>query len=99
MFPAPKRAAVNELRLRVAAEPRRLADVRHAIREWLSLHSVHEPDDVILAVDEAVANAIEHAGHRRPAPTAIDVLARDEGESIRVEVTDEGSWRPHHSDD
>jgi serine/threonine-protein kinase RsbW len=89
---------VTEFRLRVAAEARWLADVRRAMRAWLSLQSVHEPDDVVLAVDEAVANAIEHAGYPRPEPAFIDVVATNEGESIRVEVTDKGSWRPHHGD-
>jgi anti-sigma regulatory factor (Ser/Thr protein kinase) len=90
---------VNEFRLRVTAEARRLVEVRQAMRTWLSLHSVCQPDDVVLAVDEAVANAIEHAGYGRPEPAFIDVVARKEGESIRVEVTDRGYWRPRQSDD
>jgi anti-sigma regulatory factor (Ser/Thr protein kinase) len=89
---------VDELRLHLEAEARRLAEVRRAIREWLQAQHVDQPEDVVLAVDEAVANAIEHSGHFRAAPVFIDVVARNNGKSIRVDVIDEGSWRPRRDD-
>jgi anti-sigma regulatory factor (Ser/Thr protein kinase) len=82
----------------LAAEVQRLADVRRAFRVWLHDHDVDHPEDVILAVDEAVSNAIEHSGQNRVAPVFIDVVARSDGEEICVEVTDEGSWRPRRGD-
>ena len=90
---------VDDLRLRLEAEVQRLAEVRSAIRAWLSSQQVERPEDVVLAVDEAVANAIEHSGRFRAEPVFIDVVARIDGRSIRVEVTDEGSWRPPHDDE
>jgi anti-sigma regulatory factor (Ser/Thr protein kinase) len=90
---------VDELRLRLEAEARRLADVRRAIRDWLASQQVDRPEDVVLAVDEAVANAIEHSGRYGSDPVFIDVVAMNDGRSIRVEVTDEGAWLPPHEDE
>jgi anti-sigma regulatory factor (Ser/Thr protein kinase) len=89
----------DDLRLRLEAESRRLADVRRAIRDWLSSQGVAQLEDVVLAVDEAVANAIEHSGQFRAEPVFIDVVAKIDGRSILVEVTDEGSWLPPHADE
>lgn len=90
---------VDELHLHLTGEARRLVDVRRAIREWLSTQHVDRLEDVVLAVDEAVSNAIEHSGQFRVEPVVIDVVARNDGQSICVEVTDAGSWRPRRDDD
>ena len=89
----------DELRLRLEAEARRLADVRSAIRAWLSSLQVDRPEDVVLAVDEAVANAIEHSRHKQLAPAFIDVIAKTDGDAIRVDVMNDGSWRPQQVDE
>jgi anti-sigma regulatory factor (Ser/Thr protein kinase) len=83
----------------LSGEARRLVDVRRAIRVWLRAQHVDRLEDVVLAVDEAVSNAIEHAGRHRLEPGFIDVVARKDGQSICVEVIDEGSWRPRRDDD
>jgi anti-sigma regulatory factor (Ser/Thr protein kinase) len=89
----------DELRLRLEAEARRLADVRRAIRAWLDSQRIDRPEDVVLAVDEAVANAIEHSRQRQQEPAFIDVVAKLEQNAIRVDVIDDGSWRPRRDDD
>jgi len=89
----------DELRLRLEAEARRLADVRRAIRGWLNSQQVDRPEDVVLAVDEAVANAIEHSRQYPVAPSFIDVVAKNDGHAIRVDVIDDGSWLPQREDD
>ncbi len=53
----------------------------------------------MLAVDEAVANAIEHSVRHDAEPGFIDIVAMSDGRWIRVEVTDQGSWRPPHDDE
>jgi anti-sigma regulatory factor (Ser/Thr protein kinase) len=83
----------------LSGEASRLVDVRRAIREWLRAQHVDRIEDVVLAVDEAVSNAIEHADQYRLEPGFIDVVARKDGQSICVEVLDEGSWRPRRDDD
>jgi anti-sigma regulatory factor (Ser/Thr protein kinase) len=89
----------DELRLRLEAEARRLADVRSAIRAWLSSLQVDRPEDVVLAVDEAVANAIEHSRRKEFAPAFIDVVAKTDGDAIRVDVMNDGSWQPQQIDE
>jgi anti-sigma regulatory factor (Ser/Thr protein kinase) len=89
---------VDEVRVRLEAEAHRLAEVRRVIRDWLQSHHVARPDDVVLAVDEAVANAIEHAGPVQRERAFIDVVARSDGRSIHVDVIDGGSWRPRRDD-
>jgi anti-sigma regulatory factor (Ser/Thr protein kinase) len=89
----------DELRLRLEAEARRLADVRRVIRAWLNSQRIDRPEDVVLAVDEAVANAIEHSRQCRLEPAFIDVVAKMERDAIRVDVIDDGSWRPRRDDE
>ena len=76
-----------------------MADVRRAIRAWLDAQRIDRPEDVVLAVDEAVANAIEHARQYQLAPAFIDVVAKSDGHAIRVDVSDGGTWRPRRDDE
>jgi anti-sigma regulatory factor (Ser/Thr protein kinase) len=69
-------------------DTRALARVRGRVRTWLSSVEASEPDDLVLAVDEAVANAIEHGG------AEVVVSAREEQGSVFFVVFDRGRWRP-----
>lgn len=89
------------------AAPPFLSRVRGAVRSWLARHDwPREPaDDIVLAADEAMANAIVHA--YRPA-TATDVTVaarvhlhawvsvqpRIRARRVVVTVRDRGQWRP-----
>ncbi len=61
----------TELRLELEADPAVLSRVRHMLRRWLRARGADEltTSEVVLAVNEACANAIEHAypepGHVR----------------------------------
>jgi len=71
-----------------------LAELRRGLRAWL--HGVGasagEVSDVLIAVGEACANAIEHAA---AGPDAIiGVRARISGSEVVVSVRDHGIWRP-----
>jgi anti-anti-sigma factor len=71
-----------------------LAEQRRELRAWL--HGVGasagETSDVLIAVGEACANAIEHAA---AGPEAIiGVRARISGSEVVVSVRDSGTWRP-----
>ncbi|MFP5364454.1 MAG: SpoIIE family protein phosphatase [Thermoleophilia bacterium] len=71
-----------------------LGALRGDLRAWLAQAgaTASEAGDVLIAVGEACANAIEHAG---TAPgTAIDVRGQLAGRDVVLRVRDRGSWRP-----
>jgi len=83
----------SEFQMRVAAHPKQLAEVRRDLRRWLGSQGVPETHsrEIVLAVNEACANAIEHA--YSPAPAEFDVAATRDGDAVTVLVSDRGSWR------
>ena len=84
----------EELLLRLPAEPSVLAEMRRILRRWLTNHEVPEQDsrEIVLAVNEVCANAIEHAYSPQAAEFELRAT-RDDGELAFV-VTDTGHWRP-----
>jgi anti-sigma regulatory factor (Ser/Thr protein kinase) len=76
------------------ADPGALSGLRAMVRAWLSTQGVppETHDDIVLACDEACANAIEHAFGRGPGD-AIRVDLRREDDDVVIAVTDVGTWR------
>jgi anti-sigma regulatory factor (Ser/Thr protein kinase) len=80
------------------ADPTRLAVIRRELRRWLAPLglSTDETDDVVLAVDEAVANAVRHA-YPADRPGEVELTLWTEGRpahpALCIEITDHGSWR------
>ena len=73
-----------------------LAPMRRALRAWLADEGLDSfAGDLVLAVDEACSNSIEHAyvdgDVRRTVEIKID---RDDDGSLFVAVTDFGRWKP-----
>jgi anti-sigma regulatory factor (Ser/Thr protein kinase) len=83
----------SELRLKVEADAKLLSQVRRDLRRWLRSQGVDEREtrEIVLAVNEASANAIEHA--YSPAPATFDLTAARDGDEVIVTVTDSGNWR------
>ncbi|MET8795487.1 ATP-binding protein [Nocardia sp. NPDC004568] len=79
--------------LRFPARADRLAEVRHRTQQWLAHCPLGEDQayDVLLAVGEACANAIEH-GHRGDGGTISLRLAHEAG-GLRITVADHGRWK------
>lgn len=83
------------------ADPENLAVIRRELAAWLApLHLTAEAtDDVVLAVDEAVANAVRHAyGPDQDRTGPVDLTLWTEAGCLSIEVVDHGSWRapdPH----
>jgi PAS domain S-box-containing protein len=77
------------------AEPTCLRDARNLVRRWLRRHGVESElaSDIVLACDEACANAVEHGYREIGGEVGLD-LALDAGEGVIVTVTDSGTWRP-----
>ena len=77
------------------AQAGQLAVVRARLDAWLAAEGLSDDDryDLLLAVNEAASNAVEHAyGPGEHGVVHIDAQARPDG-SIRVVVTDHGGWR------
>jgi anti-sigma regulatory factor (Ser/Thr protein kinase) len=81
--------------LRLPAEPPVLASMRRTLRQWLGALGAEEIEtyDVLVAVTEAAANAIEHAYGPIDAAFDVEVEVSDDGE-VSVVVRDQGRWRP-----
>jgi anti-sigma regulatory factor (Ser/Thr protein kinase) len=85
----------DRVALRLPAEPHVLTSLRRTLRQWLEGLGADEIEtyDVLVAVTEAAANAIEHAYGPIDAAFDVEAEASDEGEVIVV-VRDKGRWRP-----
>ena len=68
--------------------------LRHLLRAWIGEVGLH-PDlaeDVVLAVDEAVTNVVEHAYPRQCGEVRLRLVRSGPGE-LEVTVEDDGTWR------
>ncbi|WP_237774380.1 ATP-binding protein [Actinosynnema sp. ALI-1.44] len=81
---------------RVPATPAKLAILRACVRDWtqdIGL-TAERSDDVVLVVDEAIANAVEHAYADDQTGAVVVFAAQDRDASVvRVVVSDDGTWR------
>ncbi|MCV7402847.1 SpoIIE family protein phosphatase [Mycobacterium fragae] len=76
-----------------------LSDIRHQLAAWARAARI--PDalatDIVLAVNEACANSIEH-GYREHEPGKVRVEAENDGARAHLRIIDSGSWKaaPEH---
>jgi GAF domain-containing protein/anti-sigma regulatory factor (Ser/Thr protein kinase) len=84
----------DDLRTSWPATSEALVSVRRLLRRWLAFHGAGEEEthDIVVACQEACANAVEHA--YGPGHAHFDVEACRRGDRIRVTVRDGGRWRP-----
>lgn len=82
------------LALVVPAEPRALASLRQSFEQWLRAVGVAPGfrQEMVLALNEAAANAVEHA--YRPGDGRVHVEADLREGVLHVLVRDWGRWRP-----
>jgi anti-sigma regulatory factor (Ser/Thr protein kinase) len=85
----------DDLDLSVEARPDQLRVLRHALSAWLEASGTPQDDanDVLLAVAEAAANAVEHA-NRGTGRGSAHLSAWFDGATLVIEVRDDGSWLP-----
>jgi serine phosphatase RsbU (regulator of sigma subunit)/anti-sigma regulatory factor (Ser/Thr protein kinase) len=71
-----------------------VSSVRHRVLEWLEQVGVPDPPraDIVLAVNEVVANAIEHGSAFDPS-MLVSVEASFRDPELIVSVSDRGRWR------
>jgi anti-sigma regulatory factor (Ser/Thr protein kinase) len=87
------------LDLEIGADASNLAMTRAALRNWLNCAGAN-PDDtlsVLIAVGEALSNAIEH-GHRHSPDGVVTLRASALADRLLVTVGDTGSWKDHVPD-
>jgi serine/threonine-protein kinase RsbW len=90
------RADTEPYAVQMTAAPAALATVRSELSDWLDSAGVRgtPQSDVVLAVDEAVANCIEHSGSGDgDRPPEFSVSACIESRELFITVADNGRWR------
>ena len=77
------------------ADPAQLAAIRRELAGWLLPLDLtpDETADVVLAVDEAVANAVAHA-YGQGERGKVELTFWTEPGTLSIEVADHGHWRP-----
>lgn len=88
-----KEESAGELRIRLRAVRDAVPSLRLALRSFLTGLGLEREtiDDVLTAVGESVANAVEHAYAGR-APEFVELVARREQGALYVEVADTGTF-------
>ncbi len=81
------------------ADSEQLAVIRRELSTWLAPLGPTEEEtaDVVLAVDEAAANAVRHAYGPNEAG-AVELTMWTEPGTLSIEVVDHGNWRPPVAD-
>jgi anti-sigma regulatory factor (Ser/Thr protein kinase) len=76
------------------AEPGQLAPIRAEVRRWLASLGVGADTvtDVVLAVNEAVTNAVVHAANS--ASDRVELTFWTEEGTLCIEIVDHGTWQP-----
>ncbi|MGW4359544.1 ATP-binding protein [Streptomyces californicus] len=80
------------------ADRHQLAAVRDEFRLWLTVCDITGPcaQNALVAVDEAIANAMEHAC-ANGSEGAVHISARATVDRLFIEVADTGIWREPES--
>ena len=87
------------LRIELPAVPELLSEVRQRVSTWLRNAAVPDDlvSDIVLAVNEAATNCVEHAYvGRAPGDMRVEAQLVDRG--IRVRVVDDGHWKTPSGD-
>jgi anti-sigma regulatory factor (Ser/Thr protein kinase) len=88
------------LHFKVPANAAQLTILRSCIRDWTKEigMTAGKSDDVVLAVDEALANTVEHAYAGRTGVVVLFAACDRYSDIARVVVSDSGTWRPPPAD-
>lgn len=77
------------------ADPEQLVMIRRELGGWLAPLALTEVEtaDVVLAVDEAAANAVRHA-YGPEESGVVELTLWTEDDTLCIEIVDHGNWRP-----
>ncbi|GLZ42652.1 ATP-binding protein [Actinokineospora sp. NBRC 105648] len=89
----------TELTVRVVALAEHLPGVRARLSRWLRARQIPErvSDDIVLAADEALTNAIMH-GYQDTEPGPVLLTAAAADDAVTIQVTDFGTWKTPEGD-
>jgi signal transduction histidine kinase/CheY-like chemotaxis protein len=89
----PCHAAARSFATVVPASLDYIAEARHRLRDWISGVDVdpRRESDILLAIGEAVTNAIEH-GSRGDATKTVSIEAFVRGHTVTATISDAGQW-------
>lgn len=99
MTDAPAPGHIEFLHRSWPADSEQLAVIRRELAGWLAPLRLtdHETADVVLAVDEAAANAVRHA-YGPDEAGVVELTLWTEGGTLSIEIVDHGHWRPPATD-
>jgi serine/threonine-protein kinase RsbW len=82
------------------AQPETILALRRLVRRWTVATVVDEEigESIVLVVDEAVSNAVEHAYPGRVGDVSLFAAPRPCGNGVVVVVEDHGVWSPPAAD-
>jgi serine/threonine-protein kinase RsbW len=85
------------LHVELPADPGAPGRSRRETGRWLTSlcgaeHQCEIAQDLVLAVNEAVSNSIEH-GYRSAPTGTVSLRGTADGTRVRMEISDRGSWR------
>ena len=86
---------VDDIRLEVRSDPRLLRTVRSLVRGWVEACNL-EPDaadQMVLAIDEACANAIRHS-YGGECDRFVELILRADADFLEVRLCDQGEPCP-----
>jgi PAS domain S-box-containing protein len=88
----------EHLELTMPAEPMELRSVRRTLKRWLTQCGANQNEsyEIILACNEAFANAIEHA--YGPGDGAVEMTAALLEDRVSITIRDFGRWRESRGD-
>ncbi|PPK65054.1 ATP-binding protein [Actinokineospora auranticolor] len=96
MTPGTTTPRTSALRVEITAHIDDITVIRAALRAWLTARDIVEArrEDILLAIDEAITNSIEHAYRDiAPGPVTLTALVLPDATSVRVSIADRGQWR------
>jgi anti-sigma regulatory factor (Ser/Thr protein kinase) len=84
----------------VEATSHQVSAVRAAVKNWIRQVSFPavQADDVVLAADEAISNATEHAYPDARGTLTLFAACNRLARAVRIIVSDHGQWRPPPAD-
>jgi PAS domain S-box-containing protein len=89
-----RRRLAGAIIVEIDADAQELAQVRSHVKRWLREHDVPASmrADLVLAVAEASANAVEHA-YRDGLPGGVTIEGSVDDDAVVLSIVDRGTWR------